>query len=340
VSRGAAGKLAAVLFGVALFCGVAELGARLVFRELVRYDVEMWRYAREVKDWGRTPGLRFEHRPGVVTKLMGVEVRTNAFGMRDREVPERAAPGTLRIAAVGDSITFGWGVPAAETFPEVLERELGAAGVADRVEVLNFGVGNYNTADELALLRLRVLEFHPDVVLLGVYLNDAEEGRARPPGAGLLRHSLFAAWAWGRVDALLRITGVREGFAEYYRGLHRPGSPGREGMERALEGIFETCRREGIPVVVALLPELHQLARYPFADVHAWIRSEAERAGARVVDLREALPATGDPARFWVSPDDPHPNADAHARYGALLARVFTEEMAGRAGTEARGESP
>ena len=62
----------------------------------------------------------------------------NRQGIRaSREFPERPPPGVLRVAAFGDSFTYGAGVSNAESWCEQLDAAL------PEVEVLNFGVGAY-----------------------------------------------------------------------------------------------------------------------------------------------------------------------------------------------------
>ncbi|OGB95519.1 MAG: hypothetical protein A2Z31_05045 [candidate division NC10 bacterium RBG_16_65_8] len=51
---------------------------------------------------------------------------------------------SLRIIALGDSLTYGYGVAAEEAYPAVLERELGKRFA---VEVLNLGVAGAQSAD-------------------------------------------------------------------------------------------------------------------------------------------------------------------------------------------------
>jgi lysophospholipase L1-like esterase len=81
------------------------------------------------------------------------------------------------------------------------------------------------------------------------------------------------------------------------------------------------CRARGVPLVAALLPELHATgAEYPFEAEHRLLESMARARGIPLIDLRRALPAGGDPRRLWVSADDAHPNAEAHAAYARFLA--------------------
>jgi hypothetical protein len=98
----------------------------------------------------------------------------NSQGFRDREHPARKPPGTYRIAILGDSFTEALQVRLQESFGAVLEHEL--ATCADfrgrSVEVFNFGVSNYGTAQELLTLRDWVWQTEPDLVLLAFFTGN------------------------------------------------------------------------------------------------------------------------------------------------------------------------
>lgn len=87
-------------------------------------------------------------------------VHVSGVGFRG---PEPVSP---RIACLGDSTTFGWGVTQDQAWPNVLGQELG-------VEVLNAGVPGYSTHQGLATLD-RVLALKPDVVVLAYMIRDAD----------------------------------------------------------------------------------------------------------------------------------------------------------------------
>ena len=98
-------------------------------------------------------------------------VKINADGFRDRH-HERVKPSsTFRVAVVGDSFTEGSNVAFEDTFPTVVERELASCSMfkKQRVEVLNFGVSGYGTAQSYLLLRQHVLLYEPDLVVLAFY---------------------------------------------------------------------------------------------------------------------------------------------------------------------------
>src|SRR5204863_3148131 len=137
-----------------------------------QFDLEMWKYARDVKRIATDPVIGHEHAPNRQAWLMGVDFRTNSKGLRDREISYERVPGKLRIAMVGDSITVGWGVPFDDTFSKRIERLYAAAGVD--AEVINLGVGNYNTIQEVQAFLTEGVRYKPDVIVLNYFVNDAE----------------------------------------------------------------------------------------------------------------------------------------------------------------------
>ncbi len=95
-------------------------------------------------------------------------IRINSAGMRDIERAKAKPANTYRIALLGDSFVEAFQVPLEETFGHLLEERLGGCSRTGgrRVEVLNFGVSSYGTAQELIALRSRVWDYDPDMILL------------------------------------------------------------------------------------------------------------------------------------------------------------------------------
>jgi hypothetical protein len=103
----------------------------------------------------------------------GVPVRINALGFRDpRDYALDKAPGSFRILVLGDSVTFGHGAVYETTYPYLLEQQLRAWRPGVKWEVWNLGVPGYNTAQELAYLRLVEDRYAPDLVVVGFFPND------------------------------------------------------------------------------------------------------------------------------------------------------------------------
>lgn len=149
------------------------------------------------RGWALAPGAR-----GLYTDEGRGWVEVNRFGFRGPAPRVEKPPGTYRIALLGDSQAEALQVDFADTFGEVLERRLAecpalAAGAAlgsdavQRVEVLNFGVSGYGTAQALLTLRHAAAAFEPDLVLLALYTgNDVRnnlEEIERDPGRPYFR---------------------------------------------------------------------------------------------------------------------------------------------------------
>jgi hypothetical protein len=119
------------------------------------------------------PDLGWALRPGTQGTVhfeypTGVYVRINSDGMRDSEHAIAKPPHTLRIAVLGNSYSEAFPVPQDQAYWAVMQRALARCSLfgIQNVEVLNFGVGGYGTAQDLIVLRKKVWKYQPDLVLL------------------------------------------------------------------------------------------------------------------------------------------------------------------------------
>jgi hypothetical protein len=119
---------------------------------------------------GNIPNAHYRHH----TPEVDVEYRINAQGLRaDREYPPAKPPGTCRIAVFGDSFMFGLEADLKDTFADRLEKALRARGIA--VEVLNFAVGGFGTAEMLQTYEQFGRKFDPDIVIFSWDLSDLND---------------------------------------------------------------------------------------------------------------------------------------------------------------------
>src|SRR5688572_7228840 len=91
------------------------------------------------------PDLRYELTPGASGQGWGTQIDINSQGFRGPEPSNN--PSTHRIIVLGDSIAFGNFLPFEDTVSSQLQQRLSAAG--RNAEVLNFGVGGYDTLQEI-----------------------------------------------------------------------------------------------------------------------------------------------------------------------------------------------
>ena len=110
-----------------------------------------------------------------------IEYRINSKGLRDDETSYEKPDGMFRIVVLGDSRTFGFGVPIEKHFTKLLE------GYFRSVEVVNLGVSGYGVDQELLLLRTEGFRYQPDLVVAYVahygdsrHMYDERWGKPKP----------------------------------------------------------------------------------------------------------------------------------------------------------------
>ena len=147
---GAAALAAAVVLEVALRLG------NYATPDLYQLDPELgWSLRRHKSGWYAGEEGR-------------VRVAVNGAGFRDREHKLDKPDPVYRIAILGDEYSQAPSVALQDTWWWQLEPKLQHCDPrpGKLVEVLNFGVSGYSTAQELVLLQKTVMRYAPDLVLL------------------------------------------------------------------------------------------------------------------------------------------------------------------------------
>jgi len=287
---------------------ISEITIRVYAHWWLIYDLEMSRYAMEIKTESPNPRIGHVHKPNTEARLMGVPVKINSDGFRDREYPiERNA--SHRIIFLGDSLTFGWGVEKSKTFEEIIEAKLNETVPT---EIINFGTGNYNTEQEVNLFLEKGLKYQPDEVVVFYFINDAEP-TPRKSNWEVLGRLRAVTFFWSRIKSTLTNLGGNKDFHEYYAGLYSDRQPGWMAAKAAFLELRDVCLKKGIALRVILLPELHVLQNYPFAAEHQKVLAFCRENGIEARDLAPFFSGEKNPRRLWVAPDDAHPNEVAHA---------------------------
>ncbi len=164
-----------LIIGALLLLAIAIEGTTRVFGlwQVPDYAAADW------FDRSKIESVPYVMRPGLNRRWGLGGVTTNDDGLRaDRTYPPKAA-GTLRILALGDSVTFGFGVDQVDSFPHQLELLLnGAFAQAKTVEVINAGINGFNLADEARYLPFLVRRYEPNIVIWTVIANDYDDSFA------------------------------------------------------------------------------------------------------------------------------------------------------------------
>jgi hypothetical protein len=322
-------KLGLIVFALLFMAVLLECGLRVAFYHSKDFSMEMWKYAVQLKRVIPNPNLRFGHQPNSHAFLMGQDVAINSQGLRDYEYSLAKPPGVYRILLLGDSTTFGWGVPLTDTSAKILERELNAQHVPGypRFEVINSGVGNYDTVQEVTYYKTQGRNFHPDLVVLGYFINDPEPVPTQK-NIPLIDRSYLVAYVTNRYDGVLRRLGTRPDWKAYYSSLYDDNRPGFQACKAALVDLAVSTRSDNAKLLVALIPELHQINNdYPFTAAHQKIKDILAPEQVPVLDLIDGLRNHGPEITLWVTPLDDHPNGKANALISAQLRDAILADL-------------
>jgi len=310
----------------------------------------------------RDPDLGWRLRPGAEDHWFGTPVTINAKGLRGPELDYAKPPGAFRVLYLGDSVTFGFGLPDHEqTFPYRTGEALRSEMPAVAVETINAGVDGYSPWQERLFLEREGLRYDPDLVVLAFVLNDVTEklNLVRFGGSSegfqlsnsyasrmerLASHSAIVQTARS-LGARLRFgEDVREGARRQQRVEVRtlvddPDDPEiRKAWEMTAEnlhGLFSLTREHDVPILLVLVPFRFQLddpegSSGPQQKAGA-IASEAEVA---VLDLLPVLAARM--RDRGETPNDYYLDADHLTALGneivgrALADRIVREGWASR----------
>jgi hypothetical protein len=161
--QGWRGNLLLVAVSLILSVVAAELVLRVVGRNAPQFYLA-------------DPDVGWRPRSGVSGWIAGETetfVSMNREGYRDLEHSPTKPPNTYRIVLLGDSMTEAVEVPLDDTYWRRLALLLqGCRTDGKTVEVINFGVNGYGTAQEYLTLKDRAISYHPDLVLLAFFTGN------------------------------------------------------------------------------------------------------------------------------------------------------------------------
>lgn len=132
-----------------------------------------------VIDWSGKKGIRLHPNTKALIhnhtlSKLDVQINVNSLGLRGADLGPKQE-GEVRILALGDSIMFGDYMDESETIPALLQKRLEASG--KKAVVLNAALPGANASDEFHHYLELAEVVKPDVVLVGSYLNDAQESK-------------------------------------------------------------------------------------------------------------------------------------------------------------------
>ncbi len=301
----------------------AEAGLRLVFQPSSALITDTG--LRRSEFYHHDPELTFIPRPdvrGAHEKRGSFEATftTNSLGLRDREHTLEKPRGVTRIAVVGDSFAWGFGVHDGQEFPAILETRLPG------VEVINLGVSGFGLYEEIRYFRRLGIAFDPDILLVALFQNDItaiplrdrpEVTDAEPVPPPATRFIAFKRALAERSRLYALVTDAVSGNRTIVELLVRSGIKGELSGVEQLDPAIRPALREPTPEVTAGWERTfdHLRAFQRLSDSLQIRLIVALVPTVQAVDQRQ-LERTLSRSRFWVEDfdmDSPHHGLAAFA---------------------------
>ena len=325
-----------VLIGLLIAIGllmVLEGLARVlgtVYNDVRAYKVDssQWLLYSEKFGWEKRPNF---------SGLMPNETRTLAPEKYQRQFDEEGFLSVdaeqirhgrhRKILAIGDSNTFGWGVPTDMTFVEVLDELL------SETDVINLGVTGYSSFQGRKVLESVFDRFQPALVIVSFNFNDrrfvtdaAEEDAESKFSRDTLMRNVDGVrdkiYLYRMIELAATKLGLGQGVPRGTGGwdvrrMHArvPPAQYRENLER----IARFCQERGVPLVFIVLQDNPVQTAQLRSGVELFRRGELDGAER---DFRIVVRSNG-----WFTTLGKKYLADLYERQGkAQLAEVVARE--------------
>jgi lysophospholipase L1-like esterase len=218
--------------------------------------------------------------------------------MRNKEISVEKPKDLMRIAAMGDSVTLGFGVEDDQTWAYRLEKRLEENG--KKVQVLNFGVGGLNIHQEFILLNLKAAQFKPDLIVWEYTLNDPYIDSLNPVHIRYKKLPIFLRHTRRLIDVAVMMTKFRVwGHNDSTRYWYNTAcKPWKEAV-KTLGKLKQYADENHIPIVFAIapVPPLDAAGKPWLLDVYRQIENETKDK-FDLVNLRDSLKKYSDKEVF------------------------------------------
>ncbi len=240
--------------------------------------------------------------PRAVRDRIPFTVTLNGDGFRGPALARTKPAGALRVIALGNSSTFGWGVDDGATYPARLAAQLGAAFPGRPIEVMNAGIPGFGSFQGKRILASEALARSPDYVVLSFGFNDSRRAATSD-----------SAFALARARPLARAARVA----------------GRLAIARRIERAIGAVRGRGAADRLSPGAEGRPAARVPVAEYAANMRemvAAVQNAGARPILLAMVIPQEYRDALVAIAREAPAPILDTRP---FLTVRIEDEAVRG-----------
>jgi len=224
---------------------------------------------------------------------------------------------TKRLVAIGDSLTYGFGVRERDTFLVKLEQHWKSQGKP--IEVIN-AAQVAAALPEYEKILDRALPLQHDLILFGIHLNDIISFPT-----SLIIEKTAKSFDWRLRNHLRLLEFILHRFErkssaqENVRSMLESYTPQRKkDFVNFLAQVREKTASLRVPVAFVIYPIFYDFENYAFTEIHQDLRAALATAGFPHLDLLPYFSGTN-AANFWITKNDQHPNE--------LANQIFFEQI-------------
>jgi len=297
---------------------------------------------RHVYRRSTNPILSYEFKPGFrsTEKDLPFDYRViNSHGFRDVERQYAKPPGTQRVVLLGDSVVVGYGIGEID---QLMSRQLERLYGGKNVEVLNMAITGYCTRSEVELLKVKGVQYDPDVVILVFVENDFRNFNPESLGMDGVADRPRAINALFRTSHVFRLACLTFNWFDF--GLEASPADWNQkaiGDNNVADGLAlfrELADRYGFEPLVAVWPgfttdgiEYPDRMFMPGSD-ELIVERLARMHGVPVAGLRGPFVAHFEsqeprpiPRQYYTVGDEMHPSVAGHRLAAEILRGVIEE---------------
>jgi len=287
---------------------VCELALRIKHSIIPNYDIEMWKYAKKLKQKDFNSKIGHTHVKSKSAILQNIEIKINNHGQRDIYLDNTILRKyEKRFLILGSSIALGWGVSNENTFPNILNN-ISKSNNKNWIFV-NGGVGNYNTERYINnyLENWQQLDFTD--LIIQFFVNDTEI--ILPNKTNIFtQHTHIGVVTWKLFNSY-KASLKKENIIEYYKKKYDDNYSGFQVAKVELANLKKHCDIKKINCMVVLMPDIHKLSPYNLPFINQKISSLSKELKMPYLDLLPAFQNIEENT-LWNKYQDPHPNSYGH----------------------------
>ncbi len=302
---------------ISIFIGITlcELTLRIKHSFFINYDIEMWKYAKKLKQKSSNIKIGHTHIKNSSAKLQDVEIRINNYGQRDVDLSNKMIKNFDRsFLILGSSVALGWGVENSNVFTNVMNN---LSKKNDKNWIfINGGVGNYNTERYINnyFENWQVLGFTD--IIIHFFVNDTEVIIDNKTNF-FTKHTHLGVVVWKLLNSY-KSSFNKEKLEDYYKKKYQDNYKGLQTAKIELKKLKKHCDLKKIKCHIVLMPDIHQLKPYKLKFINDKISTFAKELKFNYFDLLPEFENI-ELEKIWNKYQDPHPNAFAHKIMGEKI---------------------